>query len=661
MSLRKTTCILACALTFAVFVGQLTAADRPGFLKSLRKPFQWRSQTPEEVAETTESGDDGSKTKVNTALVGDYVTITNRNMVLLQGVGLVVGLDGTGGDPAPSPNRTLMYEEMQRRNVKNPNSILRSPNTALVIVRGYLDPLVQKGDKFDIEVRIPPEANATSLDGGFLLETMLYEQALVPGQAPLKGFVAAKAQGPVLIAMDREDKVNSAGMLQRGRIVAGGISLKERDLTILLRSDFKSIRNADRIQNAIGQRFYDYDKYGIRQSLAHAVNDQQITLKLLPVYKDNYERYLRVIRNIAFGETEVARRVRMQRLEEMLKDPRNAEKVSLQLEAVGQEAVPILKNGLKHKALEVRFHSAMALAYMGVPDGLQHLADAAREAPAFRIHALAAMSVVDDAQGNIALRELMDERSVELRYGAFRALTVLDKNDPFVQPEKMNGEFNLHLVHCEGDPLVHLTNRKRAEVVLFDPNQKLVPPMALRAGHHILVTARPGSEEVSIVRFKPGEPDRRKTVSPNLAEIIRAVAEFEATFPDVAQMLTQASQQGNLQGKLALDALPEPGRTYFRPGEGEEAAEPADEEETIELASGTKEDSAKIDGGAKAGEPGKEIQQVGLSISQSEPSSEREASSSGEASVTRIGVDYDYAEHGEPKRFSFTRLFRRDE
>ena len=125
-----------------------------------------RSQSPEKA-----EGTDDFKTTVETPLIGDYVTFAGLNLVTLEGVGLVTGLDGTGGDPPPSVYRTRIYQEMKRRGVTNPNTILRSPNTALVIVRGYLPPLIRKSEHFDIEVRVPEGSQATRLNGGWRVET----------------------------------------------------------------------------------------------------------------------------------------------------------------------------------------------------------------------------------------------------------------------------------------------------------------------------------------------------------------------------------------------------------------------------------------------------------------------------------------------------------
>ena len=518
-----------------------------------------RSQSPDDM-------DSPLETTVDTPLIGDHTTIAGLNLITLQGVGLVTGLDGTGSDPPPSHYREMMLDEMKRRSIKNPNQILASPNTALVVVRAYLPPLVRKGDKFDIEVRVPGESESTSLNGGWLMETYLSEQEIVPGQGLMKGHVFAKAEGPILVSTgEGGDKESLAGVLRRGRVLGGGISLTERDLTIFLRNDFRSFRNAKRIADRIGTRYFTYNEYGLREALAEAKTDQRIVLSIPPKYKDNYPRYLQVIRNIAFRESNIARRVRMEKLNDQLNNPRTSEKASLQLEAIGNDAIPVLKQALKNPSLEVRFHASVALAYLEDPEGIEHLAEAAKVEPAFRIFAYAALAAVDDAEAHLALRELMSGTSAETRYGAFRSLSVLDSNDPFIRGELLNDQFTLHALNTEGSPMVHLTNRRKAEVVLFNAEQGFATPIALRAGEHILITAPSGSETITVSRFEFGRPDQRKQVSRNIGEVIRAVTELGASYPDVAQMLVQADHQKNLPGGLEIDALPKAGRVYFRP------------------------------------------------------------------------------------------------
>ncbi|MGH7199410.1 MAG: hypothetical protein ACREJB_02325 [Planctomycetaceae bacterium] len=78
--------------------------------------FDLRSQNPEE----DESGEDEAdpfETTLETPLLGEYTIVAGTNLIILQGVGLVTGLDGTGEDPQTSHYRTALLDDMRRRGV----------------------------------------------------------------------------------------------------------------------------------------------------------------------------------------------------------------------------------------------------------------------------------------------------------------------------------------------------------------------------------------------------------------------------------------------------------------------------------------------------------------------------------------------------------------
>ena len=517
-------------------------------------------------------------TKVDTPLIGDYTSFAGLEPVVLEGVGLVVGLNGTGGDPAPSAFRTALMEDLKKNGVPNPNSILRRPDTALVLVRAFLPPLLKKGEKIDVEVRVPDSVPASSLAGGWLMELYLTEQAFIPGRGNLKGHAYAKAEGAILTKGIGSDAANAPALLKQGRVLSGATVVKERDLSLYLRNEYRSIRTSTRIAEVIGRRFHHFDRQGIKKPMAEAKTDQKIVLSVHPKYKDNYPRYLQVIRHMSFKEDNVATRVRMQRLQKELFVPEKADETALQLEAIGGDAIPLLKQGLTSPLIECRFHSAIALAYLGSSEGLPTLIEVARTERAFRVFAFAAMSTLEDAEAHIALRELMNESSAETRYGAFRALWTLDKNDPFIRGETLGlpenvevrknrnlGDYKLHVLRTSGEPMVHTTLRTRPEVVIYGADQEFRSPMYLAAGRHVMVTAQPGATTVSLARFEVGKPDQRREVSLRVADVIRAADDLGATYPDIVQMLADASKQKNLPMRLAADELPEGGRAYYRP------------------------------------------------------------------------------------------------
>jgi hypothetical protein len=124
--------------------------------------LDWRnahSEHPDLDAEAVSS--------IKTKLVGDFAIPYNMHPLQVEAVGLVGALPGTGSDPAPGGQRSVLVAEMQTRGVKTPSVVLASKNTSLVLVRAYLRPGIQKGDTFDVELRTPSRSETTSLRGGY--------------------------------------------------------------------------------------------------------------------------------------------------------------------------------------------------------------------------------------------------------------------------------------------------------------------------------------------------------------------------------------------------------------------------------------------------------------------------------------------------------------
>jgi hypothetical protein len=465
-------------------------------------PWKVRSQSPEQP----------DPEHPPTRLVGDLAVPFELYPVAIQGVGLVTGLKGTGSDPKPSPERSILMGEMQTRGVKNPNAILSSGETSLVMVRGVLRPGIQKGDRFDIEVRVPARSETSSLRGGWLLETRLKEMAVLDDNQLHTGHLLGLAQGAILVDPSADPKAkDSHVLLCRGRILGGGVALKSRPLSLVLRPDHKSVANSYRIETVVNKRFTNVQK-GIKVGVAKAETDQVIKLTVHPRYKDNIERYVDVIRSVALKESEPERIERLKLLEKQLLDPIASARAALQLEAIGQEGVETLKKGIQSSDPEVRFRAAEALAYLDRSEAAVPLAEAARQQPAFRVFALAALGAMNDFAAYEQLKELLNVLSVETRYGAFRALTAMNANDPLVMGESLGGQFSYHVLDASGPPLIHVTRSRRPEVVLFGLDQQLRTPLALEAGHR-LQTRRDRRQQVHGQRAgsETGgfQPDRR--------------------------------------------------------------------------------------------------------------------------------------------------------
>ncbi len=514
----------------------------------------WDADSAEEAV----SG--GGSPRKKTRLIGDVALVSGRNQIVVEGVGLVVGLPGTGSDPAPGAYRAMLVDEMRKRGVPHPGKVLARPDTALVIVRGILRPGMEKGDRFDLELRVPGRSETKSLRGGYLLETRLTEKAVLGG-AVHEGRLMALGAGPVMV----DPGADEAGkeLARRGRVLGGGVAVKGYSVGLMLRPGFQNVAYSAQVGHAINQRFHVYHR-GLKKNMATPKNDEWIELNIHPRYKHNVDRYLQVVRAIALKESSVQRTARLDLLQQRLLNPKTAAQAALELEAIGHEAVEVLLRGLESSDADVRFYAAEALAYLDHEHSGKAapvLAQAARNDPLLRPFALAALSSMNTPEAYEQLRQLLHVRSAQTRYGAFRALWAMNRRDPLVRGELLNKQFYLHVLATTGPKMIHLARSFRPEVVLFGADQQFQTPLLLEAGKHILVKAPPGGP-VTVSRFELGKPLEKRQVSPRVDEVIRAVAELGGTYPDVAQLLQQAAVKKVLpaDSRLEIDALPRPGQ-----------------------------------------------------------------------------------------------------
>jgi flagellar basal body P-ring protein FlgI len=478
----------------------------------------------------------------------------------VDGVSLVTGLLGTGSDPPPSPEREMLLREMQIRRVEQPNRLLQSPNTSLVLVRGLIPPGAQEGDEFDVEILVPNKSETQSLANGWLMMTRLLEYAVVNGRLSV-GDQLGFAQGPVVIEELLEGS-NDATMKTRGRVLGGGRVKSSRTLGLVLRSEHKSFATSAQIGKAINERFYLYEN-GVRRGVAIPKTDDFVELNVHPSYVDNVIRYMRVIQNVGVRESDAERIERAEGLRGRLHRASTSGLAALELEALGSDSVRILKEALESGNEEVRFYAAEALAYMDKPEAAEVLGASAQNEPAFRYRALVALGAMSNPAAHEVLVSLLDEESAETRYGAFTRLRKLLPNDPMVAGEILGDCLHLHRVSSTAQPLVHVACYDRPEIVLFGEEVHLQCPCVLFAGNSIVVRGD-DSGDVQVTRLTGAATDESIVASTNLSEVLKAIIEIEGSYCDVVEMLRQARSQHVLLARLEFSAIPETGRTYLR-------------------------------------------------------------------------------------------------
>ncbi len=190
--------------------------------------------SPEPIVEDIVDSDEPAKTIV----IGDLTGTWGMKPFKVESIALVTGLDNTGSDPGPSPQRDILIGDMQAHQVASPNGVLASPRTSMVLVRALLPPGVRKGDRVDLELITPPRSETTSLKGGWLMPTRLKELAVLQGQLR-SGHEHALGQGHVLVDAELAGG-NEAVSLKRGKILGGGIALKSRPLGLACAANIRA-------------------------------------------------------------------------------------------------------------------------------------------------------------------------------------------------------------------------------------------------------------------------------------------------------------------------------------------------------------------------------------------------------------------------------------
>lgn len=506
--------------------------------------------------------DDNDDDSPKVLLVGDLAGTWGMRPFKVEGIALVTGLKDTGSDPPPEPQRDMLVGNMRALEVENPNAVLASPRTSMVLVRGFLPPGVRKGDRIDVEVRVPPRSETTSLKGGWLMKTRLKEMAILEGRLRT-GHEYAVGQGHVLVDAQLDGSEDPIA-LRRGWVLGGAVALKSRPLGLALRSGHQTVRNSSLIGAAINRRFHMFDQANIKQGVATPLRDNYIELQVHPRYQNNLWRYVHVISSVPVKESPAQRVKRMASLKRQLLIPASSARAAVKLEAIGAETIDILRRGLASSDREVRFYAAEALAYLDQAEAAPVLARFAREEPAFRWHALTALSAMDDMEAYDKLVEMLNVDSAETRYGAFRALQARNPNDPLVKGEQLGHAFSFHVIPGEGVPLVHIARSRAMEIVQFGADIRVQPPLALLDDNHLTLKSLEDGR-VRVSRFAPGESDRQMVASSRLDDIVRQLVAVGASYPDVVSILHQLKIRGNLTARVEVDALPKAGRKYFRP------------------------------------------------------------------------------------------------
>ena len=315
--------------------------------------------------------------------------------------------------------------------------------------------------------------------------------------------------------------------------------------------------SARKYRHSINRRFFTFID-GRKQGVATPKTGEFIDIAMHPRYHDNIGRYMQILRNIAIDESANTLQARLLVPGTAVKRSADSANAAMRLEAIGDDqAKQILKQGISIKRSR-KYASTPLKRWLisTTPAAVTVLADVARNEPSFRVNALAALSAMDDASAYDALRSLLEVKSAETRYGAFRALWAMNEHDPFLHDENLSDQFHYHVLDVPGPDMVHVTQSHLPEIVLFGKDQKFQLPLMLDAGKSIMVNGMKG-DKITVSKFATRIRNRNNVLSRrSVDEVIRAIVALGGTYPDVVQALQQAKTDGALPSRFEVDALP---------------------------------------------------------------------------------------------------------
>ena len=230
----------------------------------------------------------------------DVAFIKDQSEIQLKGLGLVMGLNGTGDGKNTQFTIRMIGNLMSSMNIEVPSEAIKVKNVAAVMVTATVSPYIKVGGTFDVTVS--SIGDAKSLDGGTLLMTALSDINDI-----LYGF----SQGPLSIGGSNRDYGGAGGIVNNAElagIVPGGgmlqrevptLGMDEHSLTVSLRNP--DYTTAYRLSTAINGYF--------EAELANARDAGTLIVQVPDEYANNQDmvKFISEMEVVSFRPDEIAK------------------------------------------------------------------------------------------------------------------------------------------------------------------------------------------------------------------------------------------------------------------------------------------------------------------------------------------------------------------
>jgi len=457
-------------------------------------------------------------------LIGAETTIRGIAPRLVSGIGLVVGLNGTGSADVPASVRARLEDQMTRYGVGtarggrladvSPSELINSPNTAVVLVQAVIRPGQPEGSTFDVRVSAWPNSSTTSLEGGRLYTTELRRGIPDPNAPDTPAL--AEARGDVYL--NPFSQGDGLAPLTVGRVIAGGDIIETQPLVLTL--DNPSHARARQIVDAINSRFPRAD----RLPTAIGLDDESLELNVPPGFASDIDLFIQLVRFTRVNRAALSEWARRY-ADEMVERPELAEDLSWALRGIGPAAIPVLRPLYDHPDIGPRVAAIRAGAFLQDPTVRPHIERLATDGPvALRAAAIGLFRFLrTDPRVSTFLRARLDDEDPNIRVAAYEALR--DLNDPLVVRAVGTPDFDIHLVPSN-NPTLYVTQQNAPIVVIFGRGLDIERPAFAEVWDgRLLLNADRNDRKVDLMYRDPlTRRVARASIDPSLVELVRTLA-----------------------------------------------------------------------------------------------------------------------------------------
>ncbi|MEX0885441.1 MAG: flagellar basal body P-ring protein FlgI [Phycisphaeraceae bacterium] len=520
--------------------------------------------------------------------VGSMAGLRNYQPLLVEGYGVVIGLEGTGSSELPVELRERLLQHARQMGVgssraardlpeeyrefarMSPERFLRSRDTAIVAVQGLVPPGAAAGARFDVLVSALRQTQTTSLAGG-----MLWTTDLGVGGANMElQFTRprAEASGPIYQdprqADDAQGRAATEHMVQ-AVVINGGRATESRGMELVLNQE--SYTRSREVADRINERFPT--EPGERGQTANAVSPMIIELQIPRRYQDRPAELIDLIAHLYIGGGVGFEQRHARHLGRVLEsDVEQAPSVVLAWHALGRTIQPIVREYYGHDELVVRLAALEAGARLEDEQASEMLLELAGHADA-DVRQRVAQTLVHlprSRRGARALAHLVDDEATPVRLAAYETLARIgdrDRLERFVVRNRRGVKFIIDRVDAER-PLIYVTQEQVPRLVIFGPDMSLSSPVFASLWDNRLVLR--GDEEQGYVEVYYQAPraieGQRYKVQPSVAALAFMLAHepsvelphdgLNLSYSEVVDVISRLADRGVIDAEMQVRRSP---------------------------------------------------------------------------------------------------------